>query len=125
MIQLRDIRKRFPEGSTFTGRVEKTADFGAFIELAPGVTGLLPTSAMAIPRDTSPARVYPPGREVKVLIMGVDPRRHRISLALEGSTLEGTRGDYKSYMKEQRSSGRSGFNALAEAFKRLDGDAKP
>ena len=42
---------------------------------------------------------------------------------IDSSTLEGTRGDYKSYVKDQRSSSGSGFNALAAAFKRLDDGA--
>ena len=40
------IESRFEEGSLVTGTVERTADFGAFIQVAPGLTGLLPTSAI-------------------------------------------------------------------------------
>ena len=121
----REVKEKFPEGSTQIGKVEKAATFGAFIALEPGLTGLLPLSAMSIPRDTSPARVYPPGREVKVLVMSVDSRRRRISLALPGSTLEGTQTDFKSYVKEQNRSagGAAGFNAMEAAFKRIGDNA--
>ena len=56
-----DAASRYPEGRLVTGRVEKTAKFGAFIELEPGLTGLLPTSAMALPRGSNPGRTYAPG----------------------------------------------------------------
>jgi small subunit ribosomal protein S1 len=114
------ILKRYPRGSMVRGKVEKATDFGAFIELEPGLTGLLPASAMSIPRETTPARVYPPGKEVAVQIVSIDPRRQRISLAPEGSALEGSRVDYKDYIKSQQKGGPgTGFNALANALRKL------
>jgi len=120
-----EIHDRFPDGSVVTGKVEKTTSFGAFIELEPGLTGLLPAAVISLPRDASLARVYPPGKEVQVQIVSVDSRRQRISLTLEGSALEGSRNDYKSYVREQRQSEPTqGFNALADAFRKLDTNKK-
>lgn len=113
-----DIKNRYPEGTVLTGKVQKTTKHGAFVELEPGLTGLLPTSAMSLPRDASVARAFPPGRELTLQIVGVDDRRHRISLAPEGSALEGTRRDFQSYRKDQEDDERQGFNALANAFKK-------
>jgi predicted RNA-binding protein with RPS1 domain len=110
-----DVEKRLPVGEIVPGVVERTAEFGAFVEVAPGITGLLPTSAMNIPRDASPARVYHPGREVAVQIVAIDKRRRRVSLALEGSRTEGTNADLKSYLERQKSSA-AGFGTLAAAF---------
>ena len=120
-----EIHDRFPDGSVVTGKVEKTTSFGAFIELEPGLTGLLPAAVISLPRDASLARVYPPGKAVQVQIVSVDSRRQRISLTLEGSALEGSRNDYKSYVREQRQSEPTqGFNALADAFRKLDTNKK-
>ena len=120
-----EIHDRFPDGSVVTGKVEKTTSFGVFIELEPGLTGLLPAAVISLPRDASLARVYPPGKEVQVQIVSVDSRRQRISLTLEGSALEGSRNDYKSYVREQRQSEPTqGFNALADAFRKLDTNKK-
>ena len=120
-----EIHDRFPDGSVVTGKVEKTTSFGAFIELEPGLTGLLPAAVISLPRDASLARVYPPGKEVQVQIVSVDSRRQRISLTLEGSALEGSRNDYKSYVRDQRQSEPTqGFNALADAFRKLDTNKK-
>ena len=120
----KDLADRFPQGAVVKGKVEKANQIGAFIELAPGLTGLLPAKSMSIPRETTPARAYPPGKEVSVQIVSIDPRRQRISLALEGSGLEGSRSDYKEYQRQTGTAGGSGgFNALASAFRRVRGDA--
>ncbi len=113
------VAKRFAPGSIVRGRVEKASRVGAFIELEPGLTGLLPASLMSLPQDSSPERAYRPGREISVQVMSVDPRRRRISLAPEGSTVEGSRLDYKAYQSTQGDGGKQGFNALADAFRKL------
>lgn len=114
-----DIQKRFPAGAVVDGKVQKAESFGAFVELEPGLTGLLPTAAMSIPRETSPARAYPPGKEVRVQVVAVDSRRQRIALALEGSSVEGTRVDYQSYVRSHKTETEQGFNAIADAFRKL------
>jgi len=120
-----EIHDRFPDGSVVTGKVEKTTSFGAFIELEPGLTGLLPASVISLPRDASLARVYPPGKQVQVQIVSVDSRRQRISLTLEGSALEGSRRDYQAYVRDHRDTEPAqGFNALADAFRKLDSEKK-
>lgn len=113
-----DIRDRYPEGTVLKAKVQKTTKHGALVELEPGLTGLLPTSVMSLPREASIARAYPPGRELTLQIVAVDDRRHRISLAPEGSALEGTRRDFQSYRKDQDDDDRHGFHAMANAFKK-------
>ena len=95
----KSVTERFSEGSVVQGTVERTASFGAFVMLEPGLTGLLPASAMNLPRDASINRMYSPGKQLPVLVMSIDPRRRRISLALEGSQTEGSRSDFENYKK--------------------------
>ena len=116
------IEARLEEGALVNGTVERTADFGAFINIAPGLTGLLPTSAMGLPRGSSAARKFTPGKEVAVQIQSVDRRRKRISLSLEGSTTEGSRKDFESYRREQGTES-GGFNALAAALEKARRDS--
>ncbi len=119
----REIKDKYPEGAVVEGKVERTEKPGAFIQLEPGLVGLLPTSEMGLPREAIPARAYPAGKVVRVQVMGVDPKRRRISLAPEGSRVEGTRGDYQTYLKQQRrDSEATGFNALASALSKLRRD---
>jgi small subunit ribosomal protein S1 len=114
----KNIGERLREGSVVTGVVEKTERFGALIEIEPGLTGLLPSSEMALPRDTSPARAFPSGREVAVQIVSIDPRRRRISLAPKGAHLGGSRSDYEDYKKAAADEMGQGFNALEAAFRK-------
>ena len=120
----REIKDKYPEGAIVTGTVERTDKPGAFIQLEPGLVGLLPTSEMGLPREAIPARAYPKGKQVRVQVMGVDPKRRRISLAPEGSQIEGTRGDYQAYQKQQRREAEAagGLNALAAALSKLKRD---
>ena len=120
----REIKEKYPEGAVVTGTVERTDKPGAFIQLEPGLVGLLPTAEMGLPREAIPARAYPRGKEVRVQVVGVDAKRRRISLAPEGSQIEGTRGDYQAYLKQQRreTEAAGGLNALAAALSKIRRD---
>ncbi|MFN7943368.1 MAG: S1 RNA-binding domain-containing protein [Thermoanaerobaculia bacterium] len=113
-----EVDSKYPEGQVVAGKIEKIAPFGAFIELEPGLTALLPTSEMGLPRGASIGKAYPVGKQVKVQVSSVDARKHRISLTLEGKTLEGSRSDYQAYVKKARTKG-GGMGALAAAFSKL------
>lgn len=110
---------RYSEGTVVEGTVEKVAQFGVFIELEPGLTGLLPGSETGLPRGASLGRTYSPGRKVKVQIAALDVRKKRISLALEGKVLEGSRADYQAYMRRNRDTASRGLGPMAAALKRL------
>lgn len=112
----REAAKKYPVGTSVEGRVEKTESFGAFIELEPGLTGLLPTSAMGLPAESIPARAFPPGKVVRVQVQSIDARRHRIALIREGAQMGGSEADYRAYLKKQREDSQSGFNSLAGAL---------
>ena len=118
----KDVSERYPEGELVTGKVERLADFGAFIELEPGLTGLLPFSVVG--GVGNPKRQFQVGKEVKVKVLAIDRDKKRISLGTEASKAEGSIQDYKEYMKSQgrgssdKGSG-SGLNAMAAALAKL------
>jgi len=72
----------FKEGVILRGKVTKVADYGAFIEVAPGVDGLVHISEMSYERVTDPRTVVKEGDLVDVLVLGIDDRSRRISLSL-------------------------------------------
>ena len=113
-----DASRNITVGSTVDGKVEKVERFGAFVQLEPGLSGLLPSSKMSIPAGTSASRVFRPGRELKVQIISIDARRRRISLGLEGDGAEGSRSDFEAYRSSQ-ADGSGGFNALAAALSKI------
>lgn len=68
-------------GSTVTGRVTKLMDFGAFVEIAPGVEGLVHVSEIAHERIAAPAQVLRAGEVIQCKVLAVDTERKRISLS--------------------------------------------
>ena len=113
----KDVETKYPEGGLVRGKVEKVAPFGVFVQLEPGLTGLLPGSETGLPRGASLGKAYPLGKEVSVQVAHVDSRRKRISLTVEGKTLEGSRSDYQAYLKKSRQTG--GFGPMAAALRKL------
>lgn len=112
-----DIRSRYSEGSEVNGRVEQVARFGVFVEIEPGLTGLLPFSSLPEIQGPRPTRQFRPGETIDVVVDAIDVKRRRISLAPLGSKLEGTKSDYREYQKKQTSG--SGLGALAAAFEKI------
>lgn len=79
-----DITARFPEGSRHNGKVTNLVDYGAFVELEPGVEGLVHISEMSWTRKLRhPSQMVRQGDEVEVVILGVDPEKKRISLGMK------------------------------------------
>ncbi len=113
----KDLGKQYVEGAEVEGKVEQVSRFGIFVELEPGLTGLLPMSAVKLPEGGLARRTYPPGREIKVVIESIDRKRRRLGLAPPGSQLVGTKTDYKKYRQRQKES--SGLNVMAAAFAKL------
>src|SRR5213594_4931108 len=77
------VAQRYPMGSRVTGRVVRLTDFGAFVELEPGVDGLLHISQMAHRPIATPGEVVNVGDELTLLVIRVDPHERRIGLSLK------------------------------------------
>ncbi len=113
----KDLGKQYVEGAEVEGKVEQVSRFGIFVQLEPGLTGLLPMSAVKGADGNLARRAYHPGREIKVMIESIDRKRRRLGLAPPGSQLGGTKTDYKKYRQRQKES--SGLNVMAAAFAKL------
>ncbi|MCL4162766.1 UNVERIFIED_CONTAM: hypothetical protein GTU68_056761, partial [Idotea baltica] len=74
---------RYPKGSTITGRVTRLETFGAFIELEPGIEGLVHISELEHRRVKSVSEVMKQDDMVEVQILEVDPGKKRISLSVK------------------------------------------
>ena len=70
-------------GSRVTGKVVRLTDFGAFIELEPGVDGLLHISQMSNRPINRPDEIVSVGDELTLLVIRVDPNERRIGLSLK------------------------------------------
>ena len=78
------IEAKYPVGTKFTGRVTNITDYGAFVELEPGIEGLIHVSEMSwIKKNIHPGKIVATTQEVEVMVLEVDPVKRRISLGLK------------------------------------------
>ncbi|HEX5212119.1 MAG TPA: 30S ribosomal protein S1 [Pseudolabrys sp.] len=78
------IEAKFPVGTKFKGRVTNITDYGAFVELEPGIEGLIHVSEMSwTKKNVHPGKIVSTSQEVEVQILEVDPVKRRISLGLK------------------------------------------
>jgi small subunit ribosomal protein S1 len=77
------VAQRYPMGSRVTGKVVRLTDFGAFVELEPGVDGLLHISQMSSRSVGTPSEIVNVGDELTLLVIRVDPNERRIGLSLK------------------------------------------
>ena len=75
------------EGDIILGKISRLTDFGAFVELAPGVDGLVHISEISYERVSHPSKLLQVGDSVEVLVMGIDPKARRISLSIKEATV--------------------------------------
>ena len=79
-----DIQRRYPEGTRLFGKVTNITDYGAFVEIEPGVEGLVHVSEMDwTNKNIHPTKVVQLGDEVEVMILDIDTERRRISLGMK------------------------------------------
>ncbi|ALB46256.1 bifunctional 4-hydroxy-3-methylbut-2-enyl diphosphate reductase/30S ribosomal protein S1 [Clostridium beijerinckii] len=78
-----NAKEKYPEGSIVLGKVVRLNDFGAFVELEPGVDGLVHISKISHNRIEHPSEVLKIGEEIKAKILSVDEENKRISLSIK------------------------------------------
>jgi small subunit ribosomal protein S1 len=77
--------EKYPYGTILTGKVTRAMDFGAFVELEPGVEGLIHISELAPTRVRRVIDVVKIGQDVQVMVLSVDKEQRRISLSLKAA----------------------------------------
>ena len=79
-----EIEAKYPVGRKLTGTVTNIADYGAFVELEPGVEGLIHVSEMSwTKKNVHPGKIVSTSQQVDVQVLEVDPSKRRISLGLK------------------------------------------
>jgi ribosomal protein S1 len=80
------VEEKYPRGKTMPGKVTRLMDFGAFVELEPGVEGLIHVSELSPNRVRRVADIVQPGQQVEVRILKMDAEAKKISLSLRPSS---------------------------------------
>ncbi|WP_457646818.1 30S ribosomal protein S1 [Profundibacter sp.] len=78
------VEGKFPLGSVHKGRVTNITDYGAFVELEPGVEGLVHVSEMSwTKKNIHPGKIVSTSQEVEVMVLEIDSAKRRVSLGLK------------------------------------------
>ncbi|MBI5494798.1 MAG: 30S ribosomal protein S1 [Deltaproteobacteria bacterium] len=101
------VAQAYPRGARIKGKVLKTTDFGAFIEIEPGIEGLCHVSEMSDARVDDPHTFVTVGQVVDVMVIDINSADHRIGLSIRGLTTQEERTDYRAYMNATKDEGRA------------------
>ena len=120
----RDVLTDYPVGTQVQGTVSRVQPFGAFVELAPGVDGLVHISELGAGRRIShPQEVVKVGDQVLARVLSVDTEKHRIGLSLdqksEGEADARPEAKIADYTKQNQSFGTLG-DLLKESMKKQE-----
>ena len=113
------ISERHPVGSRVKGRVTKVTDFGAFVEIEPGIEGLVHVSEMRDECVENPRDVVKEAEEIEVKVIDMDLQERKIALSVKALSREGD-DDYREYLRKQGDA-RARLGDLMEKFNRRKG----
>ena len=110
-------------GARLTGKVERHENFGVFVFLAPGRTGVIPLSETGVAKEGDVRRALPVGADIEVIVQEVDPAGRRIRLSAK-AVAEAREAEEVREWTEQNAPSAEGSSILADklrsAFKSLD-----
>jgi len=116
-----DLVDELAEGSIIKGKVTKTTKFGAFVEIAKGVEGLVHLSEMADRRVNNAEEVVSAGQEVPVKILGIDKQNKRVSLSIAQAQQDTDRAEFSPFLSnDTKGLGVTIGDKLGHLFKRND-----
>jgi small subunit ribosomal protein S1 len=105
--------KRFSPGTQITGKIVRITDFGAFVEVAPELEGLIHISEISEDKVESVSSVLQEGQEVKAEVINIDLKERKLSLSIKALKRREGKAEMKKYMSDESLS-----SSLGEAFKK-------
>jgi len=116
------VVERFREGEVISGKVVSIQKFGAFVEIVPGVEGLVHISQLAGRRVSKPGDVVTAGQEVRARIQSIDRVQRRVSLSIKAVEEEATQvaqaQDMKAFKDKQQVTTQGDQGPMADALRR-------
>ena len=95
------VLEKYQEGDVIDGTIVRIAPFGAFVEVEPGVDGLVHISQLANRRVEKPEDVVQVGQEVRIKILSIDPNEKRIGLSIKEAQEDLERSEVDEYLDNQ------------------------
>ena len=110
-------RPEIAPGARLTGKVERHEPFGVFVFLAPGKTGLIPTSETGVGNDADVARALPVGTDVEVVVLEVDAAGRRIRLSRKAVEAAQEAAEMREYTERKDATPAERFGSLADKLR--------
>ena len=106
----------FP-GAKLTGTVERHAQFGLFVTIAPGLTGLVPISETGLGQDQDLRKAFPAGRAIDVVVLDVDAPNHRIRLSCTAVARAQEAAEVREYTERESGAPAQSLGSLADKLR--------
>lgn len=119
-----NVAEQFKVGSIVSGTVKRLVSFGAFVEVAPGIEGLVHISQIANRRVNTPNEVLKEGQEVQVKVLDVVPSEQRISLSIRAVEEDRVEQAERASKREQQQFQQENNQPLGVTLGELFGDLK-
>jgi small subunit ribosomal protein S1 len=104
-------------GARLTGKVERHERFGVFVFLAPGRTGLIPSSETGLDRDADVRKAFPIGADVEVVVLDVEADGRRIRLSAKAVQDAREADEVREYKEREERAPAEGFGSLADKLR--------
>jgi small subunit ribosomal protein S1 len=118
------VHTRYQAGQVRTGRVARLADFGVFVDLEPGFTGLIPVGESGVDRGMDLRKAFPVGSDVEVVVLEVDAAAKRIRLSRTAVAQEHERAEVRDYAARSDASTAPSVGSLADKLRGALGSAQ-
>ena len=104
-------------GQVRTGRITRLANFGAFVELDPGIEGLMPFAETGVDRDKDMRKAFPIGSEVEVVVLEVDQAARRIRLSRKAVAEQREQAEMREYTENPDRAPSASLGSLADSLR--------
>jgi small subunit ribosomal protein S1 len=111
------VSAKYEVGQVRTGRVTRVAAFGAFVELEPGIEGLVPVSETGLAREMDVKRALPVGAEIEVVILEIDTTERRIRLSSRAVAQAKEVDEVREYAQRTDAGAPEGLGSLADKLR--------
>ena len=113
-----NVTQRYAIGKVVEATVDHGGAPGIFVQLEPGLTGLIPNSEIIVPPGADPSKAFQSGEKLLVRVMSVDSQRKRMSLSHEAAKAALERDEFTKFAEERAETTPEGESAMALAFRR-------
>jgi small subunit ribosomal protein S1 len=113
----RRARVEIAPGARLTGKVERIENYGVFVYLEPGRTGLIHLTETGCEKETDLRRAFPVGSDIEVMVLDIDPAGRRIQLSRKAVLEAGETSAVREYAEQQDPALSEGFGSLADKLR--------